>query len=304
MPVGTSAGGDIVCPYIASVDVASHLNVTSETKENVVITNIDETFLSSSANLAAAFDCSGWGIDMSLGEEELLISALQVSLSGSVLHGILAAAIGDDSEEATLNAYLRTQFTNAFALAFPDYVSLPNATDGTDIDSAADSSGGTPLNGTTAQNGTSAAQPSASGSTDTASALGPSVVQQTSTIHSFTFKLDVSGAVAAGNMVDNLTEAHLNSLFMQLPYVANIQAHVDASGNPDHRNLPLNAGDSITFVFDIEVATTSDDNTSSAAAGGNATGAPAANPATNSTVQQSINMDLGTRRVAFKISQV
>lgn len=306
MPVGTSSGGDIVCPYIASLAVASHLNVTSNTAEAVSIQNIDHTFPSNSADLAAAFDCSGWGIDKSLTEQELLISGLKVSLSGEVLRNILAEAVGDDSGSGALNVYLRTEFTNAFALAFPDYVALPNSTDGTDTDPSADSDGATPVASTTAQDGTSAAQQSGPGTTDSSNPLGASVVTQTSTVSSYSFHLDVSGGAAAKNMVTNLTAAHLNSLFMQLPYVANIEAHVDASGNPSNGNLPLKSTDSITFVFDIEVATTSDDNTSNASpnGSGNATGSPADNSAANSTVQQSINMDLGTRRVAFKITQL
>jgi hypothetical protein len=308
----------ITCPYIHSLGIASVLNVESNTTESVTINNIDAT-LTYSANVAAAFDCSGWGLDEELGKTEVLIENLVVSLpsSGAALKTVLAAAVGgdddDDANAATnqLNDYLRGQFIAAFEAAFPAYVASNSVADSARTD--AEGAGGTSVNGTTAQ--VIAPGAAAAGTADTANVTGASIVTQTSTISSYAFHLDVSGAAAASAMVDALTVAHLNSLFMQLP-LQNLKDFADASGNPtvggadgaaEYRGLPLKEGDKITFVFDVEVAATSDTNISKAAANasgaGNATGAPPGSQGVPSTSQQSLNMDLGTRRVAFEITQ-
>jgi hypothetical protein len=311
----------ITCPYIHSLGIASVLNVESNTTESVTINNIDTT-LTYSANVAAAFDCSGWGLDEELAQTEVLIENLVVSLpsSGAALKTVLANAVGGDDDNAAnaatnkLNNYLRGQFTAAFETAFPAYeaADFPNSV----VDSAradAVGAGGASVPGTTAQ--VIGAGAATTGAADTANATGASIVLQTSTISSYAFHLDVSGAAAASAMVDALTVAHLNSLFMQLP-LDNLKYFADASGNPtvggaegaaEYRGLPLKEGDKITFVFDVEVAATSDTNISNAGANaggaGNATGAPPGSQGVPPTSQQSINMDLGTRRVAFEITQ-
>ena len=308
----------ITCPYIHSLGIASVLNVESNTTESVTINNIDET-LTYSANVAAAFDCSGWGLDEELGKTEVLIENLVVSLpsSGAALKTVLAAAVGGDDDDAAnaatnkLNNYLRTEFTNAFAAAFPAYVASNSVVDSERADAVAP--GGASVTGTTAQ--VIAPGAAATGTADAANVTGASIVTQTSTISSYAFHLDVSGAAAASAMVDALTVAHLNSLFMQLP-LQNLKDFADASGNPtvggadgaaEYRGLPLKEGDKITFVFDVEVSATSDTNISNAGANasgaGNATGAPPGSLGNPPTSQQSINMDLGTRRVAFEITQ-
>jgi len=309
-PIATN-GGAIVCPYIASVNIDSQLNVEAVTRESVAIRNVNKNFDVSSSVLAEAFDCSGWGIDKSVdaATNELKIAGLKVDLSGSTLHSILSGAIGNDDLKGRLNSYLRKEFTDAFALAFPDYKDLNEdpavagskvQASGSDLNAEGD--GGSATDGTTAQNGTSPGQTSGAGTADLANQLGASQVQQTSVISYYAFHLDVSGDAAATTMTDNLTQAYLNSLFMQLPYDT-LKAKVDASGNPLNRDLPLAEGDSVTFVFDVEVLTTVDANTSNAAGADNSTRAPTGNTATASTNQQSLNMDLGTRRVAFTVIQ-
>lgn len=311
----------ITCPYIHSLGITSQLNVESNTTESVTINNIDTT-LTYSADVAAAFDCSGWGLDEELGKTEVLIENLVVSLpsAGAALKTIIATAVGGDDDDVAaaatnkLNNYLRAQFVAAFEAAFPAYeaADFPNQV----VDSAranAQSTGGASVNGTTAQ--VVQAGAATTGTADTANITGASIVTQTSTISSYAFHLDVSGDAAAGAMVDALTVAHLNSLFMQLP-LQNLKDFADASGNPtvggadgaaEYRGLPLKAGDKITFVFDVEVSATSDTNISNAGANasgaGNATGAPPGSQGVPPTSQQSLNMDLGTRRVAFEITQ-
>jgi hypothetical protein len=310
------SAASITCPYIHSLAVASKLNVDSSTTESVTINNIDTT-LTYSADVAAAFSCTGWGLDEELEKTEELISGLVVSLpsSGAALKSILTAAIGgDDDDDAhassnKLNHYLRGQFDTAFAAAFPSYVSS-NSVSGSARDDA-EAAGGTSTNGTTSQ--IVAPGASSTGVADVANVTGASIVTQTSTIDSYAYHLDVSGAAAANEMVTALNVAHLNSLFMQLP-LDNLKYFADSSGNPTvdgadgaaaYTGLPLKEGDKVTFVFDVEVAATSDTNVSNATANGsgNATGMPLGSQGVPSTAQQSINMDLGTRRVAFEITQ-
>jgi hypothetical protein len=238
----------------------------------------------------------------------VLISGLEVSLadaSGTALKEILSAAIGGAEESGNLNSFLRGEFIAAFHAAFPTYIAADGSSNTVTVDeenvdassNGLDSSGGSTFEQT--------GQPGAGstpGTASAASAMGASSVTQTSTINSYAFLLDVSGDVAAAEMADNLLPVHRNSLFMQLP-VSNLKEFADASGNPtdNYRGLPLKLNDSVTFVFDVEVLATTDTNISGAASGNNATNTGnATNP---STVQQSINMDLGTRRVAVKVTQ-
>jgi hypothetical protein len=312
--------GALVCPYIASLGISAELNVESSTQELVTINNIDQFLYHDSAVLADAFDCSGWGIDKSHTVNEVLISGLVVSLdgSGSALKSIIADAIGGDDDDAAnlnsnkLNNYLRGEFISAFEQAFPDYsqvAATPVDASGNTTDAIG--AGGSAVDGTTTQQAGAGVDASGNGSAanpaaGSASKLGASTVVQTSTVSAYGFHLDVSGGAAAEAMVGALTASHLNSIFMQLP-IDNLKdaAVTDSSGNNQvPTKLPLKDGDSITFVFDVEVAATSDANTSNAAINGtgNGTAAPSGNTASPSTAQQSISMDLGTRRVAVTIT--
>ena len=283
----------IVCPFIADVDMASHLNLTSSTTELVSITDIDKSIDVTGVSLNTAFDCSGWGINTALGMSGELVSELEVKLRGDNLKNILAAAINDGQ----LRTYLRGEYDGAFHLAFPNY--LGDVSGDNDV---AESDGSHSVTNPTQD---------VSGNTT----LGASMVRQIATVTSYSFEIDISGAVAAQAMIAGLTNgssdtkgtARLNSLFMQLPF-SHIQAAVDSAGNPKAAiglNLPIQADDKITFVFDINVSASTDDNTSKAAdTNGNAAGTD--NPSTLTPApytERSIQMDLGFRRVAFVLKQ-
>jgi hypothetical protein len=295
-PVSTDGAGAVVCPFVAdySLDNAT-LNVEANTLEVVTINNIDHD-IPDTADLASAFDCSGWGINKSLGVNKQVIGNLVVSLSGDVLHGILADAIGNKDGE--MDSYLRGEFENAFAAAFPEYV---KTLEGADVAAQEDASAN--LTDAGAQAGTA-------GTADAGNTLlGASVVRQTSTVSNYEFELDVSGGGIASAMIDGLTgaggTAYLNSIFMQLPYARlTASTATDSSGSPVSSRLPLESGDSITFVFDIKVAASENpDNNAALVDQADSTLAPTANAATNSTTQAGISMDLGTRRVSVTISQ-
>ena len=284
----------IVCPFVADVEMASHLNLTSSTTELVSIGDIDKSIDITGVSLNTAFDCSGWGINTALGMSGELVSELNVKLRGDNLKNILAAAINDGQ----LRTYLRGEYDGAFHLAFPTYLG--------------DVSGDNDLAESDGNHG-SVTNPSQDVSGNTT--LGASMVRQIATVTSYSFEIDISGAVAAQAMIAGLTNgsadtvgtARLNSLFMQLPF-SHIQAAVDSAGNPKAAiglNLPVQEGDKITFVFDINVSASTDDNTSSAAnTHGDAAGTD--NPSTLPTApytERSIQMDLGFRRVAFVLTQ-
>jgi len=290
----STTGGAIVCPFVATFDADSRLNVTSSTTESVTINNIDHTITAAGADLASAFDCSGWGINKLLDENQELIGGLVVSLpsSGSALKTILSTVL----TQGDLETYLEGQYETAFQAAFPDYVSAKSTT------AADDANGVGPTNTTVA-----GAKSGTGGTADAGNTtLSASLVQQLSTVSSYSFKVDISGGEGAAAMVTGLTTARLNTIFMQLPF-ANLTAAVDASGNPSSatgKKLPLKAGDSITFVFDINVTASTDPNTSNAVDHTpNAAAQTDAPPANADASTQSIQMDLGTRRVAFVIPQ-
>jgi hypothetical protein len=292
----TTSASAFICPFVAKFDADSRLNVKANTSEVVTIGNIDHTItVATAVDLASAFDCSGWGINKLLGQDQLLVSQLVVSLpsSGSALKTILTSAVNDGQ----LNTYLRGQYETAFDAAFPAYASAQKDVSGANTAAA---------NGNTTVAG---AQSGVGGVVDASSNATPaSIVTQTATVYSYAFAIDISGGEAAQAMYAGLTDAtngtaRLNSLFLQLPYVSHIVAHTDASGAKTNSKLPLSAADSITFVFDINVTASTDPDSGSGAANTNGSAAGTDNPGAAIYTEHSIQMDLGSRRVAYVISQ-
>lgn len=315
----------LVCPFIADAAFDSQLNVTTSITEVVSIANIQHVFNSAdmSGDLASFFQCNGWSINKNVGQAQAILGDLEVDLSGSGLQNLLALAVGSsngsatplavdvsgsgqkDASGATLYQYLRNQYYTAFAAAFPAYVY-----DVSGADTGAQDAGSL----------TAGAAVGTSGNADSGelSAAGASVVTQTASVFSYNFEIDVSGGAAAANMITGLAAAagggnnFLNSLFMQLDYAKRIVGKTDGSGNPTDKKLPLEANDSITFVFDININAST--NASSSLANTDVISPPALNPATGATdaivdsailgaVGNNISMDLGTRRVAFVLYQ-
>jgi len=311
----------LVCPFIPEYAADSTLNVTSETVATVTINNIDATFTASSAHLARAFDCSGWGINRENGQYEELVGGLTIDLSdnGSVLKSVLSSALLNATATLTLEdvsgsashgleAYLESEMRKAFKVAFPDYVSLYEVSGG----DATFAQTITPSPGAaTSTDGTNNA--SHTGTVDPGNALSSvSVFRQQSVVNSFGVSVDVSGDAAAQAMVDGLTATensnYLQSLFLQLP-IQNLRNYVDvSSGNPTDSDLPLALADEIVFVWDITINASTDPNTSNGIASGTQVPANGAGTQAPANVSQSYNqgpisMDLGTRRVAIKIGQ-
>jgi len=293
----TTSSGAIICPFVAQFDADSRLNVEANTSEVVTIGNINHTITVAAADLASAFDCSGWGVNKLLEQNQLLVSELVVSLpsSGAALKGILATAVDDGQ----LNTYLRGQYQAAFNAAFPTYASQ-NDVSGANVGAA---------------NGNTGVPGALGGTTSTVDAsynsnLSASIVTQTATVYDYEFAIDISGGEAAAAMYAGLIDAtngtaRLNSLFLQLPYTTNIVNHTGPSGEKIDSKLPLLAenGDTITFVFDINVTASTDPDTGSGAANINGNAAGTNNPGTAIGTEHSIQMDLGSRRVAFVIPQ-
>jgi hypothetical protein len=292
--------------------------VTSETVATVTINNIDATFTATDANLAHAFDCSGWGINRENGQYMTLVGGLQIDLSGngSVLKSVLSSALLNATATLTLEdvsgsashgleAYLESEMRKAFKVAFPDYVSLyeVSGSDATFTDAPANSPGAA-----ASADGTNNA--ATTGTVDPGNALSSaSVFRQQSVVNSFGVSVDVSGDAAAEAMVTGLTSNsnYLQSLFLQLP-IQNLRNYVDASGNKSDSDLPLALDDDIVFVWDITINASTDPNTSNGIASGtqtpaNGAGTQAPNNLSQLYNQGPISMDLGTRRVAIKIGQ-
>lgn len=319
-----SANNALVCPFIADAAFASQLNVTSSVTEVVSIANIQHVFNSSdmSGDLASFFACTGWSINRNVSQAQAILGDLEVDLCGSGLRNLLALAVGSsngsatpltvdvtgsgqtDASGATLYQYLRNQYHTAFQAAFPDYVYEISG------------SGADAINAGTLVAGEAVG----TGDTDAGelAAAGASVVTQTAETFSYNFEIDVSGGAAAANMITGLASAEgggnvfLNSLFMQLDYAKRIVGKTDASGNPTDTKLPLEAGDSITFVFDININASTNSSTSSNASS-DIVSPPTLNNAADldtavdteilGAAGSNISMDLGTRRVAFVLYQ-
>ena len=294
MSSASTTAGAIVCPFVAELVATSTLNIDSHVRAAVTINNIDHIIDDgAAADLASAFDCSGWGVNKTLGEDQQLIGSLVVSLpdSGSALKTILSAAVTDGK----LKTYLEEQYEAAFSAAFPNVVR-----DASGADTEADADANTTVTGQLNDGATGVSDASGNAT------LSASVVTQTATVSSYDFDIDISGGAAADAMYNGLnTTARLNSLFMQLPYDLNIVPATDSSGNKSNTKLPLNASDSITFVFDISVSASTDSNTSNAPEGATAAAADVNAPTANDGpgFDRSIQMDLGSRRVAFVIAQ-
>ena len=320
-----SANNSLVCPFIADAAFDSQLNVTTSITEVVSIANIQHVFNSAdmSGDLASFFQCNGWSINRNVEQAQAILGDLEVDLSGSGLQNLLALAVGSssgsatplavdvsgsgqkDASGATLYQYLRNQYHSAFSAAFPDYIYDVSGAD---------------VNAQESGSLTAGATVGASGTADGGelSAAGASVVTQTASVFSYNFEIDVSGGAAAANMITGLAPAegggntYLNSLFMQLDYAKRIVGKTNASGTPTDTKLPLEAGDSITFVFDININAST--NASSSLTNTDVISPPALNPATGVTDAivdtailgagvNNISMDLGTRRVAFVLYQ-
>ena len=317
-----SANNSLVCPFIANVAFDSQLNVTTSVTEVVSIANIQHVFDSSdmSGDLASFFECKGWSINRNVEQAQAILGALEVDLCGSGLRTLLALAVGSsngsatpltvdvsgsgqtDASGATLYQYLRNQYYSAFSAAFPEYqYDVSGADTGAQDD-------GTLVTG--AAFGTTGAADSGE-----LSAQGASVVTQTAEVFSYNFEIDVSGGAAAANMITGLADGsnYLNSLFMQLDYNKRIVGKTNATGTPTDTKLPLEAGDSITFVFDININAST--NASSSLSNPNIISPPVLNPVdwiTDTAFDtailggaggSNISMDLGTRRVAFVLYQ-
>jgi hypothetical protein len=288
---GSSTSSEIVCPFIAELVATSTLNIDSHVASAVTISNIDHIIDVSAVDLAAAFDCAGWGVNKTLNQNQQLIGSLVVSLtnSGSDLKSILSAAVADGQ----LKSYLEDEYEAAFELAFPN---VKRSASGTDA--AADDDANVGVSGELTDGAGGAADAGNSN-------LAASTVTLTATVSEYDFAIDISGDEAAAAMYDGLTEARLNTLFMQLPYVANIVDYTDASGNKSNAKLPLKVNDTITFVFDISVSASTDSNTSNGTEE-HADEAEVNVPTENENglgFERQIQMDLGSRRVAFKIPQ-
>jgi hypothetical protein len=306
----------IVCPFIGDYAADSTLNVTSETVATVRINNIDATFTATDANLAHAFDCSGWGINRENGQYMTLVGGLQIDLSGSgsVLKSVLSSALLNATATLTLEdvsgsaprgleAYLESEMRKAFKVAFPDYASLYDVSGAdAEFDQTITPSPGAAASAAATNNA------SETGTVDPGNALSiASVFRQQSVVNSFGVSVDVSGDAAAQAMVDGLTSNsnYLQSLFLQLP-IQNLRNYVDPSGNKKDTDLPLAADDEIVFVWDITISASTNPNTSNGIASGtqdNAAGTQAPANVSQNYNQGPISMDLGTRRVAIKIGQ-
>lgn len=320
-----TAPNAVICPFIADYAPASVLNVESNVKDLVTINNINEEFTLEVTDLKKMFDCSGWGVAVGLGVSGELLKGLIVELSGNLLHDTLAAAIDVsgslalDASGEGVPAYLVNRFSRAFIKAFPDYAGAKSEVRGnvnfytTNVnndrgDGAIEVSGNIINPGAPATDGTkfdpSPVDVTAPGEADTSDQVGedyPGSYVQKVTVSDYAFRIDVSGHAMAAAMTDNLTAGskHLNTLFMQLPYDKIGRNANTTTGARKNNDLPLEDGDSVTFVFDIDVAVSGLINDSGAP--GPAGGLPDAENGGYAQGVDGIQMDLGTRRVAITL---
>lgn len=295
----TSNSTNVVSPVVTSYTPNAFINVDSSISQVVEITGIDERFNvtlseADAIKLLNGFTVSGFSVDCRLGQKDPNMAAnWSVDLSSGDFKSIIEQAIDNavDASGEKVDQYLANQLRNAFKAAFSSY--LPTATF-----TGADASGGNGYD--TSQSAQTASTPA----TDANTTVGTVAVNLTTTINGF--KVDVltdkSAAAAALITRHKEVDSSAKNIFRQSAWLSYLN---DVSGWAttylDTDALPMKKGDTLTFVFDMDVTT----------AGAEGTGAVSTNedvPLSGTQIgagsgwgKSEFALNLANRRVAFNI---
>jgi hypothetical protein len=291
----------IISPFVTSYNPDAFINVDSTLIETVAIGGIVNTFTitldeTDSKTFLNGFDVSGLSVDARLSQKDINMANLIVSLTDDdtfrvPFKALLEKVINDATDDTgkILDLYLATQLKDAFLSSFGGLLQ-----------------GGVELHGngtspTTPPNAVPAVVGDANAGTSEEEQYDNTVATVSITLQTNinNFKVDVmtDASSAAANLINGHTTAALNSMLRQcgkdriVAYLVN-----DASGSNEMLTtdaLPLYQGDSVEFVFDVDVT----------AAGANAGADDSEDvPTAGDQAPAMFSLNLANRRVAFKIS--
>ena len=291
----------MVSPCVTSYEPNAFINVDSSLVSGVEVSGIDSQFDISlneadSIKLLNGFTVSGFSVDCRLGKKDPNMSALAVALAGDDFKSVVAASIGSAQNSAnpkeTIDKYLANELRNAFRAAFGSY--LPTGTITGDEDDAVEDNG---IDSTQVEDATT------DPAKDARATVGAVAVTLTTTITGFKVDVLTDASTAATNLVtqhaENSSSAPAN-IFRQIPRASWVQYLNDASGWAttylNTNALPMLKGDTLTFVFDMDV------NTAGAnAPNSTAEDVPISGDQSTDYGVQKFSLNLANRRVALNI---
>ena len=256
----TSNSTNVVSPCVTTYNPNAFINVDSALTQVVNITGIDERFDISlneadSIKLLNGFTVSGFSVDCRLGQKDPNLAAnWGVDLSSGDFKSMMEQVIENalDASGEKVDQYLANQLRNAFKAAFIGY--LPTKTFGPDSDATAgpgsDSS----------QSVSAGAAPGAPSTpaTDANTTVGSVSVNLTTTVNGFKVDVLTDKAEAAAALIarHQAIESSVKTIFRQsawLSYLNDVSGWATTYLNTDA--LTMKKGDTLTFVFDMDVST-------------------------------------------------
>jgi hypothetical protein len=273
VPWGTSVStnqnnGQYVSPLVTYYSPDGQINIDYQGGTNVTVTGIVNHFnyeldLSSSAMLLNAFDVSGFVIDCRLQSHAPDFSQVSVKMANdaatkNAMKSAIAKALAGatDPGGVVMDQFLANVLRDAFSAVFPNLLgSSPVSGNG--------GSTGPNVNGSTGAEGADSQTfdgSSLPGTNAGANAIVNSVSVSTSTrINGFAVDVFTNTTTAAANLWDTHNGQDLKQLFLQIPratYELYLPAGVSGEFEILATNaLPMKLGDTVTFVFDIDVKT-------------------------------------------------
>jgi hypothetical protein len=247
---------NVVSPCVTTYDPNAFINVDSSLTQQVNITGIDEQFNvtlleADSIKLLNGFTVSSFSVDCRLGHKDPNMPAgWGVSLNSADFKSMMEQVIdtATDASGEKVDQYLANQLRNAFKAAFIGY--LPTKTFGPDSDGTA---------GVGSDSSQSASNGAPSGpATDANTTVGSVSVNLTTTVNGFKVDVLTDKAAAAQALIDKhaAVESSVKTIFRQSAWLSYLN---DVSGWAttylDTDALTMKKGDTLTFVFDMDVST-------------------------------------------------
>jgi len=287
----------IISPYVTTYSPNAFINVDAGLVETATVTGIDRVFEITLSEAEAktfleGFTVSGVEVDCRLERKDINWNSLAVSMDASagafttLLEKVIDEAV--DGSGAQIVKYLSTQLYNAFTAAFSSYLPAAYADSG-----AVDASG---WNGADIAAG---AVTTAGAEAEANLESGTSAVAVATAITGFSVDVltDKADAANALQTQHNDHAGAMASMFRQcgreriLAYLAAGAAGAAETLYTDA--LPLYKGDTVEFVFDIDVDT----------AGENAGAAGTEDiPVAGNITSPQFSLNMANRRVAIKLT--
>jgi hypothetical protein len=266
----TSSNTMMVSPVVTDYNATSLINIDSSLRETVEVTGIDQKFfyaLDASGDcydLLNGFKVSDFSIDTRLAEHDpTLGSVAWASGSGeaAAFKAVIAKAFDnalDDSEPTQkIEKYLANQLKDAFLSAFGKLMPVSNN------QAVYTDASGNPISSAANKNDGPETRPVTDYELEALGTVGTVSVTVNTKIDGFSVSVKTNSATVANNLVAQHSVTALESIFHQIPR-STYELYLPAGSNSSAEMLttdalPLHKGDSIVFVFDIDVQKSGDD---------------------------------------------